>query len=132
MEAVDVLDRRDGADDPPLVHLLRQRQLDEDAGDALVGVQVCDEREQVGLGRLGGELVVERLDPYLLAGLLLAADVESGGLVLADEHRRQPIGRSSASTSRFTSSCTRARAFPSMSVAATAGERTRPVGMIRA
>ena len=89
MEAVHVLDRVDRADDAALVHVLREGQLDEDAGDPIIPVQAGDEREELVLGRLGGELVVDRLDPHLLARLLLAPDVERGGLVLADEHGRQ-------------------------------------------
>ena len=52
MEAVDVLDRIDGADDAALVDLRGQRQLDEDAVDRVVGVQLRDEVEQLALGRL--------------------------------------------------------------------------------
>ena len=52
MEAVDVLDRIDGADDAALVDLRGQRQLDEDAVDRVVGVQLGDEVEQLALGRL--------------------------------------------------------------------------------
>ena len=48
MEAVDVLDRIDGADHAALVDLRRQRQLDEDAVDRVVGVQLRDEVEQLG------------------------------------------------------------------------------------
>ena len=87
VEAVDVLDRRDRADDAVLVDLLGERQLAEDPGHALVRVELVDEPEKLLLRRLGGELVVERLDPDLAAGLLLALDVDLRRRVLADENR---------------------------------------------
>ena len=52
VKAVDVLDRIDRADDASLVDLAGQRQLDEDAVDLLIGVQVGDEVEQLRLARL--------------------------------------------------------------------------------
>ena len=58
MEAVDVLDRIDGADDAPLVDLAGQRQLDEDPVDRVVRVQLRDEVEQLRLGRLLGQAQV--------------------------------------------------------------------------
>ena len=63
-----------------------KRQLDEDPGHALVRVQVGDEPEELVLGGLARELVVDRVDADLSARLLLAPDVEGRGLVLADEH----------------------------------------------
>ncbi len=87
MEAVDVLDRRDGADDAVLVDLLGERQLAEDPGYALVRVELGDEPEKLLLGRLGRELVVERLDPDLAARFLLPFDVDLRRRVLADEDR---------------------------------------------
>ncbi len=89
MEAVHVLDRGDRANDAPLVHVIWKRQLDEDARHPLVDVQIGYQREQLVLRRVCGELVVDRFDPHLLAGLLLSADVERRGLVLANEHGRQ-------------------------------------------
>src|SRR3954465_3158867 len=87
MEAVDVLDRRDGADDAVFVDLRGKRQLTEDPGDALICVEARDEPEELLLGRLGRELVVERLDPDLAARFLLPLDVYLRRRVLADEDR---------------------------------------------
>ena len=72
-----------------LVDLLRERELHEDPGHALVGVQLGDEREQLVLRGLGRELVVERLDAGLATGLLLVPDVDRRRGILADEHRRE-------------------------------------------
>ena len=90
MEAVHVLHRVDRVDDAVLVDLLRQGELREDPGHARVGVQVGDEREQVGLGGVRGELVVDRLDAGLGAGLALHAHVDGRGGVVADEHGGEP------------------------------------------
>ena len=71
MEAVDVLDRVDRPDDACLVDLLGQRELDEDPGHPVVGVEVGDEREELVLARVGWQLVMERLDAGLGARLPL-------------------------------------------------------------
>src|SRR5215216_38361 len=85
MEAVDVLDWRDGADDAVFVDLLGKRELTQDPGHALVRVELRDEPEELLLGRLGRELVVERLDTDLATRFLLALDVDLRRRVLADE-----------------------------------------------
>jgi hypothetical protein len=56
VEAVDVLGRVDRGDHPRGVDLRRQRQLDEDAVDALVGVELRDQVEQLGLAVVSGSL----------------------------------------------------------------------------
>ena len=76
VEAVDVLGGIDGPDHAVLVDLVGQRELDEDAGHPLVGVEVADEGEELVLARRHVELVVERLDAGLGAGLPLAPDVD--------------------------------------------------------
>jgi len=48
-----------------------------------------DEPEKLLLGRVGRELVVERLDPDLAARFLLSLDVDLRRRVLADEDRRE-------------------------------------------
>ena len=52
MEAVHVLHRGDRVDHAALVDVVGQRQLDEDPGHPLVGVQLGDEREQLVLRRV--------------------------------------------------------------------------------
>ena len=90
MEAVDVLDRVDGADHAPLVDLAGQRQLHEDAVDRVVGVQLRDELEQLRLARLLRQAQVACLDPDLERRLVLAPDVDVRGRIVADEHGREP------------------------------------------
>ena len=76
MEAVDVLDRPDRLDDPCLVDLIREGELDENPGDTLVCVELVDQRKEHVLSRVVGELVMERLDAGLGARLPLRADVD--------------------------------------------------------
>ena len=90
VEAVDVLRRVDGVDDEVGIEVLRQRQLDEDAVHRRVGVQPRDERQKIGLGGLGGQLVLEGRHPGLGRLLALVADVDLARRVLAHQHDRKP------------------------------------------
>jgi hypothetical protein len=67
----------------------RQRQLDEDAVDLAVGVELSDERHQLGLRRRRRKLEVARLDAGLAGRLRLAAHVDRRGRIVADEHDRE-------------------------------------------
>ena len=66
-----------------------QRQLHEDPVDLGIGVQARDEREHLLLARLRGQPDVARVDARLGRGLVLRADVDVRGRVVADEHRRE-------------------------------------------
>ena len=88
-QSVDVLARRDLRQHDGLIDVVGKRHLDEDAVDLGVAIELGDERDELGLGDVGRELVVDRADPGLLAGLALVADVDVGGRVVADEDRRQ-------------------------------------------
>ena len=90
MEPVHVLRRRDRRDHRLLVERSGQRQLDEQAVHLVVGVQLRDEPEQLLLRRRGREAHVARLDARVSGSAVLAADVDVGGGVVADEHRREP------------------------------------------
>jgi hypothetical protein len=67
----------------------RQRQLDQDAVDLRVGVELVDQVEQLGLGGTGRQVVVMRLDADLLGGTALVAHVHGRGRVAADQHHGQ-------------------------------------------
>ena len=69
--------------------LVRERQLDEEAVDRVVGVQLLDLLEQLLLGRVCGEPDVPRVDADLAGSLVLQPDVDVRGGVVADEDRRQ-------------------------------------------
>jgi hypothetical protein len=85
MEAVDIEARVDRVEDLALVDVVRQRQLDEDAVDARVRVQLRHEAEELLLGRLRRQVLPQREDADLLAGLLLVAHVDAARGVVADE-----------------------------------------------
>ena len=87
VDPVDVLLRRDRLDDPVLVEVVRQRELDEEPVDRVVGVERRDRREHVLLGRVRRELDVARLHARRGRGLLLQVDVDVRGGVVADEDR---------------------------------------------
>ena len=89
MEAVDVLGRVDRLDGRRLVQVRRQRRLDEEAVDCVVGVQLRDDGQQLLLCDLSRQPLVERLDAGLAGGLLLERDVDVRGGIVADQHRRQ-------------------------------------------
>ena len=89
MEAVDVLRRRHEARGGAAVELLRQGELDEDAVDVVIRVQLLDELAKlVGRG-LGRQPVVVALDAGLDSGAVLVVDVDVRRGVVADEHRGQ-------------------------------------------
>ena len=87
MEAVDVLGGADRLDHGVLVEVVGHRQLDEQPVDGVVGVDLGDEREQRLLARVRRQVVIERLESGLPRGLVLAADVDLRGGILADEDR---------------------------------------------
>ena len=86
---VNVLVRVYGEDDLTLLDVGGQRQLDEDAVESGVGVELPHERDQLFLRGLLRQL--ERLAEHLrlVAGAALVAHVDGGGGVAADEHGRE-------------------------------------------
>ena len=89
-EPVDVLRGVDQRDELVLVELVRQRQLEQDAVHALVGVQRADQLGQLVRGHVAAGLVVEGLDAHLGGVLALHAHVDGRGGIVADEDRREP------------------------------------------
>jgi hypothetical protein len=82
VQAVDVLQRVDGADGARLVEVRRQGQLDEDPVDRFVGVQLGNDLEQFLLGDLRRQLPVLRVNGRGLRRLVLSPQVDRGGRVL--------------------------------------------------
>ena len=89
MKTVDVLARLERFDHPRRIDLRRQRQLDEDPVDPLVGIELADEIEQLGLRNRVGEIVREAYHSGLGRGAVLRADIDRARRILADEHCRQ-------------------------------------------
>ena len=77
--------RLPGVEDPLLLDLLREGELDEDAVDGVVLVQAIEDLHQLVLGRRGREDVELAAHADLVRGLLLVARVDLARGVLADE-----------------------------------------------
>jgi hypothetical protein len=90
VEAVHVLRRVDGLDNRGLVHVLRERELDEEAVHVFAAIELRDHFEQARGGRVGQQRVVLGGEPQLLAGANLVAHVDGRGRVVADQHRHEP------------------------------------------
>ena len=88
-EAVDILGRVDQPDELVLVEVVGQRELEQDAVHAVVGVQVADQLGELLRRHVAAGLVVERLDAHLGGVLALHAHVDGGGRVVADQDRRE-------------------------------------------
>ena len=90
MEAIDVFRRIDALDDRRAADVCGQRQLHQDAVDALVSVELIDQCEKLRLGSRCRQVVGEGHDADLLAGATLAAHVNPGGGVIAHLDDGQP------------------------------------------
>ena len=89
MKTVDILHRVDRTHHPRLVDLIWQGRLDEDAVHAVVVVQPGNDLEDVVLGGVGRQPCVKGLDPGRRRRLVLEPDVDVGGRIVADQHRRE-------------------------------------------
>ena len=87
VEAVDVLLQRDLREYLLLVHVLGQRELDEDAVAVGIGVEVANNLKHVLLAGVLGHLLVKRDDTGLVARLALHANVRLRvGAAAHDDH----------------------------------------------
>src|SRR5262245_49203801 len=89
MQPVDVLGRIDQLEDRELVDVVRQRQLDDVAGAARIGVELREVRLELGLAHVGRQIDPDRLDADLDRVTMLARDVPSAARVVTDEYRPQ-------------------------------------------
>ncbi len=90
MKSVDVLVRRDAADNARRVDLRRQWQLHEYAVHRGIGVELLHKREQVGFAGIGRKLMIERPHAGFEQGARLAGDIGFAGGIVADENHGQP------------------------------------------
>lgn len=86
VEAIDVFGRSDGFKNALGIDLRGQRELDQDAVDIIVVVQVGDEPEHEVGGYVGGWSVKPMGHAELFAGSNLAFDVDVRGGIFADEN----------------------------------------------
>jgi hypothetical protein len=89
VETVDVLVRTDALDHRLGIDVRRQRQLHQDAVDAVVGVEAVDQRQQFVLGRRGRQVVRHADHAGAFAGAFLVAHVDGRGGIVADQNHRQ-------------------------------------------
>ena len=90
VERIHILFRGDAVGDVRLVDLLRQRGLDQDAVDLRVGGEPPEQLQQLLLGGVGREAVLEGPDAQLIAGPGFIADIHLGAHILPHQHHRQP------------------------------------------
>src|SRR6187455_961380 len=90
MEAIDVLGGVNGVHDLRAVETLWQWQLQQDAVDSVIVVQRLDERQQFLARSARREVVRERGDAALVAGLALVAHIDRGSRVFTHLHHREP------------------------------------------
>ncbi len=67
------------------VHLFGKRKLDQDAVDAIVGIELVDEAQQIVSGAVDGGCVHPAVEAEVMAGGDFAFYVQLGGGILADE-----------------------------------------------
>ena len=76
MEAIDVLARIDGADDAVFIEVFWKRELNEDAVDAGIGIQLGNDFEEILLGAILGEFDFGGVETEICAGASLGADID--------------------------------------------------------
>ncbi|ARF89629.1 uncharacterized protein BCN122_II2886 [Burkholderia cenocepacia] len=90
METINILVDIDRFDDPPHVDVGRQWQLNQNAVNALIGVQPMNQLEHIPLCRRRWQHVALAANPTLLAGAQLVTYVHCRGWVIADQHHSEP------------------------------------------
>ena len=85
VKAVDILVRVDGGDDQLFIDMAGKRKLDQDSIDRIIGVQLLDERNELVLRGLGGQLVLEALHPRFARRLGFGAHISGRRRMLSDQ-----------------------------------------------
>ena len=89
VQPVNILVRVDRFDHGKLVHLGRQRELDQDSVEARVFVQFPDGFEDLLVGGVGGKQERVADHAYLIASPAFVAHVDGGCRVISNQYRRQ-------------------------------------------
>ena len=74
------------------IDLFRRRRLHENAVDRRVAIQLLDSREEIVLGRLGGQFEFYRMQPEFAAHLVLRSDIGARSGIVADQNDRESGG----------------------------------------
>ena len=85
METVDVFCGIDGFENALGIDLLGKRELDEDAVDVVVGVEITDELQHVLGGGIGGRSVQPAGHVELFASGDFTFDIQLGGGIVANQ-----------------------------------------------
>jgi hypothetical protein len=94
MKAVDVLCGRNSGQHLHGIDVLRQRQLNENAVNGGIIVELLDNRQNIGLGCFGRQLVLPRIHADFDRLLRLVGHIDLGGRVFA--HQNDGEARESA------------------------------------
>lgn len=85
VQTVNVLLWRDRQDDRLGVQVLRQRELDENAMDGRVGIELGHQLLKRFLSGVVGQTVLDRFEAALLGHLALGIDIGMAGRIVADD-----------------------------------------------
>lgn len=85
METVNIFGGIDGFEYALGVDLFGKRELNEDAVDAVVAIEIVDEFQEIVGGAGGGRSVHPAIEAEVMAGVDFAFDVELGGGIFSDE-----------------------------------------------
>ncbi|CDN43882.1 hypothetical protein BN871_DS_00270 [Paenibacillus sp. P22] len=88
-EAVHILLDADRVDDRFLRYMRRKRQLDQNAMDQLVPVELADQLQKLFLGRLPRQAMDLGVEAHFRASLFLAAHIHGRSRIVSDENYRQ-------------------------------------------
>lgn len=86
METIHVFRRIQRAHDGRLIDVLRRWRLNENAVDRPIAIQLFDPREQFGLGGLGRQFQLHRMQPEIAAHLVFRAHIRARSRIIAHQH----------------------------------------------
>jgi hypothetical protein len=90
MQAVDILGGINRRDDLLRIQPLRQRQLHENSMHGRIGVELSNQRKQIGQCDVGRQHMLERGHPGGAGLLAFVAHIDFACRVIADQHHREP------------------------------------------
>jgi hypothetical protein len=89
MKTVDIFFRHDGLRNGQFVKLVRQWQLNQNAVDRRIGVEISNQREYLVLGGVGRKRVLHGVKSTRFSRTFLVSDVDLAGRVLTNDNDRK-------------------------------------------
>ena len=89
VKTVNILGGINGGDHGRLVNVFGKRRLHEDAVDERVVIKIADERDNLGLARVGRKFVLYRVQAQFRGLLVLRPHIGARSRIVADEDNRQ-------------------------------------------